>query len=1054
MMVALLCGVVAFAALLGKQSEPSFKVLTKSEIVKAQKPMLNVKGLDRKAQPMRKVAQKAPEGAVLVTPPATADVVTYYTAGGKFLVGTQDGWADATTYKSTVNVVVDGSDMYIQGLAYFFEDAWIKGTINGATVTFANGQYIGSDDYGDEFIVGSNDGETVEDIVFSYDSAEGVLTATTTYILESGEADAVSPYCYWYVPVFSMSEPAAPELVEVPDNVEIAPFVMVYDEGNKAINVAVDGNDVYFQGFSSYVPEAWVKGTKDGNTVTFEAMQYVGTYSGYDSFAFYNGDAVFTYDAEAGTYSATGLVFGVLGDQYYDGKYTNPVLMPVVEQVATPADPEIDALENGDYGWYFTFNVPLIDNEGNPMVASKLSYIIYTDIEGEIAPLTFTPATHTYLTEDMTEIPFGFTENWDFYSNTIYLNELYSDKWNNIGIQSIYAGGGEVNATEIQWFHIKDYALTVGAEWIAAQQNYENAQDVTEIQISETVTGVLSQGENENNAPKYYTNGEALRLYATNTLTITSEQPMAKIVFTMTGSAKQMSLEADKGTYTFDANSSSGIWTGEETEVVFSVPNANSAQARIQKITIYFAKVEEPMEVVVLPEGVTAETWYFTGTSPYGKVKGAEVGVAIDGNDIYVQGLMELLPEAWVKGTIDGNTATFKSGQYFGQYVYEYTDGAGNPMSEAYDIFFLGYDGNNVADAVFEYDSEAGTLALDEDSYIVISMNERYEISNNAIYDYFYYVSITQDMPEFPEPLVAPEDLAVDTYQFKGYDTYYEEDDIRQVTAGFYGENEVWFCGLSYYVPEAWVKGTINEGVVTIPETYLGEYQGYFSNVELFFSGATFTYDAEAGTFTSPNGFVSYETPQDSYWMDEYIDVVLTKINDIAVAPANPTITNFVAFDTYYPKVEFNIPLEDVNGAPILTSKLAYQFFIDKGEGAEPLVLTPDIYVELEEDMSEIPYEFSDAWDIYNTKLYLNQSEDELKSWKKIGLQTIYYGGGECNKSEIDWYDVEEYWNLVTGIAGVNADSKSVVYFDLQGRRVAAPGKGLYIANGKKVVLK
>ena len=44
----------------------------------------------------------------------------------------------------------------------------------------------------------------------------------------------------------------------------------------------------------------------------------------------------------------------------------------------------------------------------------------------------------------------------------------------------------------------------------------------------------------------------------------------------------------------------------------------------------------------------------------------------------------------------------------------------------------------------------------------------------------------------------------------------------------------------------------------------------------------------------------------------------------------------------------------------------------------------------------------------------------------------------------IFWYDV----------AATPADDKNAVYFDLHGRRVAQPGKGLYIMNGKKVVIK
>lgn len=38
-------------------------------------------------------------------------------------------------------------------------------------------------------------------------------------------------------------------------------------------------------------------------------------------------------------------------------------------------------------------------------------------------------------------------------------------------------------------------------------------------------------------------------------------------------------------------------------------------------------------------------------------------------------------------------------------------------------------------------------------------------------------------------------------------------------------------------------------------------------------------------------------------------------------------------------------------------------------------------------------------------------------------------------------------------IEGIAADSASADYFDLQGRRIASPTKGIYISNGKKIIL-
>ncbi len=290
---------------------------------------------------------------------------TYYTQSGTFLVGTSSGWQDATSSMPSVEVTVDGSNVTITGLAYWFkEDGAIVGTLEGNTITFANGQLVGTDDYGDEFLIGSNDGSTLCDIVFTFDPEANTLTSNTKYIMESGSATEMSLYCYWTSPVFSAEEPEAPEAVVLPDGATVVEYVMNYTKSGSAeskfINVAVVDNDVYFQGMSNYIPNAWVKGTKAGNEVTFAGMQYMGEYGSYgSSYFFYNGETVFTFDADANTYSATGQVYGVLDGQYYDGNYTNPVLS--IQEAAEAIDVVIADAE-GEYSSYYSDIVYTLTN--------------------------------------------------------------------------------------------------------------------------------------------------------------------------------------------------------------------------------------------------------------------------------------------------------------------------------------------------------------------------------------------------------------------------------------------------------------------------------------------------------------------------------------------------------------------------------------------------------------------------------------------------------------------------------------------------------------------
>lgn len=484
----------------------------------------------------------------------------------------------------------------------------------------------------------------------------------------------------------------------------------------------------------------------------------------------------------------------------------------------------------------------------------------------------------------------------------------------------------------------------------------------------------------------------------------------------------------------------------------------------------FFYTIEAEPEVVVLPEGAELQTWYLTANAHSGKVKGDEVSVAFVGSDLYVQGLNSYLPEAWVMGTSNGDgTYTFANGQYYGEY-----DNDGEPV----DMFFCGTsDAENVSDVTFTYQEEAGILSTEQ--YVLLNSNA----TTISVYDYYEPgLQITSFKPEFPEPLVAPEDLVTETYLFKGFDTYEEEEESgREVQVGFYGDNEVWFQGLSNFLPEAWVKGTIDsDGNVTIPETYLGVYQyldwNTFSvvEIEMTFGTATFKYDAEAFKFTSEEGFTSFD--EDGYTMDEYTDVELTKVIEKEATPADPSVDIFALYYTpgeestelqfrTFPYASFDIPTVDINGEPMVTDKLGYIVYIVDKDGVEQkLTITSDLYTKMPEgttEMTEIPYKYDDSYDIYagGETFYLNWNAEEIATWQKIGVQSVYHGLGIEHTSNIGWFDIQQYIAdlqamLPTGISQVSNDAEGARFFDLQGRRADKSQKGLLImqtSNGKTV---
>lgn len=83
----------------------------------------------------------------------------------------------------------------------------------------------------------------------------------------------------------------------------------------------------------------------------------------------------------------------------------------------------------------------------------------------------------------------------------------------------------------------------------------------------------------------------------------------------------------------------------------------------------------------------------------------------------------------------------------------------------------------------------------------------------------------------------------------------------------------------------------------------------------------------------------------------------------------------------------------------------------------------------------------------------------DLYSWsmksKDVPTTIIFSDGNGTTTGELEYVDGTQYdYSSTTGIANVKAEINNAVIYDMQGRRVAQPQKGLYIINGKKVFLK
>lgn len=278
-------------------------------------------------------------------------------------------------------------------------------------------------------------------------------------------------------------------------------------------------------------------------------------------------------------------------------------------------------------------------------------------------------------------------------------------------------------------------------------------------------------------------------------------------------------------------------------------------------------------------------------------------------------------------------------------------------------------------------------------------------------------------------------------------------------------------------LPDQWIKGQVeSDGSWTFKRQYLGTYP--LANAHVWFIPGTYTigtetqygmtyygelytltdeitlkYDAGKLAYTSGDDeamLINIST--DEPWFIEAFDAPgIQQIADVAATPADPVILTVQPNYGTGGYFSFTQPGEDVDGNFIDTDKMYYRVYAD-GDETAPFMFTTEEYKYLEEDMTDVPYEYGDNihFTHYGATHGFYFYRTDVTKW---GVQSVYRGGGEERVSNIVWVDVPG-----TGISSVTTDEAAKVeYYDLQGRRVSNPTKGIFIkktttANGTRSV--
>jgi hypothetical protein len=994
----------------------------------------------------RQIVPSAPvNGSFLQTTTPTKPVVTfkaeqvvppegsepeYATLTGTYYTYGSTGWSDPIPVERTVQVIQDGDDVYISSICYYTKaPGYVKGTYTeGNTLVFKTGQYFGN---------------AGADIFFGgWDEDDGEIDATVTF---NGEENSFTFNCtigmfsatggrYGYIEDLKVTITDDIDLpIEPPTDLVTEKWAYTGlnywhadQEVSKTLNIGFYGNDVYIQGLCDKLPEAWVKGTMDGELITFPGYQYYGQSGNYKFYmrgltgdSFGDGDVIFTYDATTNTLTTDQAIFLYGESPSGGGNYaaeTNVVIKKIVEKPATPATPTINTF--GFYSSFETveFDVPVVDTEKEGLIAEKLSYqLFYKDELGTETPIVFTKDLYTKLTEDMSVIPYGFTDDYDIFQGEISLNMDWS-KWTEIGIKSIYTGGDETHESPISWLAIerpttatlpKGLKITtnafVGTKYSSSSsvpftKTLNVAVDGNDLYIQglsqDTNTGeAWIKGTKEGDV-YVFKRGQALGggyfLIGYNDETSTAED--AKLTVDTESGVYKFANEFIVNAYYIDHLYYSGWFESGST----------------------IAITGESEEPTTAPASLETKDAFMAGYLNTGSAKVTLQNVKMGkvDNDIYIQGVYAGMPEGWVKGTLntETNIVTFEP-QLIG-------------MEEDYTKhYFVGTtSGKDATTLQFSYKTtQKGETLLELVKPNFYSISPSKTAGSVAYYGYNLVFHDMQATETVPAGLTATDYLL-------NYDkAKVNNDNSRTYTPISHNikfgilDNKAYLKGLSADAPEAWIVGNVDGNKITFetPQALTSDGEIIMLSWDItsssFLLNVELTWNAETKELTSVADneiMVNSELVNRSYTYERMAHLSAKEIADVAATPAKPKFENlhFTPSGFY---IGFDINTVDTEGEGLLTDKLSYKFY-SKGETGEPqeVTFTTELYKKLTNDMTEIPYGFVDAeggYDFGTDFVYLNM---DISAWKEIGLQAIYKGGNATNASEIAWYTVVYPYNV------------------------------------------
>lgn len=468
-----------------------------------------------------------------------------------------------------------------------------------------------------------------------------------------------------------------------------------------------------------------------------------------------------------------------------------------------------------------------------------------------------------------------------------------------------------------------------------------------------------------------------------------------------------------------------------------------------------------PTEIIVeQPQGILKDKLY-RSASGYTYSSGSAYAADVDGdvaklvisdnNELYLYSPISFYPtKSWIKGYKDkGDTITFT----FPQLIYQQGDASYyarkmkigtkiNDYGEEYETYVVDTLSQTIK-FIWRNDS---LLKCGDDMLALTTSDARWT----------GYGDVTLSIFNLPENLInKPNDENSAKLYKMSIPTSETTTDNRIVKIAKEGDS-IYFKGFYNNTSDAWVKA-VKEGnkYMLKGKQYLGI--DTINNIHVFFSPAhvdstmmwdevflryklsnemNWEYNEVDDSFATDSAFIINYGQLKTSIMARYPKASFTPWQDVVATPKDPEFV-FVRPNTGdYGYYKFTIPTISTDGEYINAENLAYNIYYND----ELVTFFPDEYKGLKSELTDIPYYFSDGYEITMDgdlhKIYYYSLGID-----KIGVQSIYKGGGEVKKSSIVSYDISA--QSITN--ATNNSRQKISYKDISGRNVNYPTKGLFI---------